>query len=123
MKGTGIRTERSIPADFARAYLWLSRQRSQTVDVGSNGWRLAFGIPMSAARAAICAISLLGRDGDAPVLGGVLRIISKREDDGARLVFDGRSPAPIAVHDARPIAAEMLGLIAERIAGDDLVAA
>ncbi len=124
MKTTGIRTEQSISDDLSRAYMWLSRHRSRTVDVHHKGWRLAFGIPMSAARAIICAVSLHGEDGSEPVLGGVLRVISNRADEaGSRLVFDGRSPARLDPRVARPVAAEMLGVIAERIATDDPVAA
>lgn len=124
MKNTAIRTERAISNDLSRAYMWLSRHRSETVDVHEKGWHLAFGIPMSAARAIICAVSLHGEEDSAPVLGGVLRVISHRTDDtGSRLGFDGRSPARLDPHLARPVATEMLGLIAERIATDDLLAA
>lgn len=124
MKNTGIRIEQTISNDLSRAYLWLSRHRSRTLDVHHMGWRLAFGIPMSAARAIICAVSLHGEEGSAPVLGGVLHVISNRADaSGSRLVFDGRSPARLDPHEAHPVAREMLSLIAERIATDDLVAA
>ena len=124
MQNTAIRTERSITNDLSRVYMWLSRHRSETLDIHHKGWHLAFGIPMSAARAIICTVSLHGDEGSAPVLGGVLRVISHGADEtGSRLVFDGRSPARLDPHVARPVAAEMLGVIAERIATDDLLAA
>lgn len=127
---TTVRIESDSASDLARVYVWLSRHRGQSVDLGNGsqtrlagGGRLSFGIPMSGARAVISAVNLYLDGTEEPVLGGVLRALSNRTAGGpARLVFDGRSPARLPREEAQLTAAEMLDTIVELIAADDLVA-
>jgi hypothetical protein len=102
--------------------LWLSHHRGTTVELTEDSWRVSFGAPLTAARAAICLIALHRVGDDAPVVSGCLRAIANPAGTGpTRLVFEGRSRNKLTRDDADMTAGEMLVALAERIASDDLL--
>lgn len=101
---------------------WLSRHRGQTVVI-DRAQSLVLGAPISAPRAVLVAVALETDGESTPRLGGVVRAISNRApDQPARLVFEGRSPAHLAPHDAEREALVLLGSISDLVANEDLVA-
>lgn len=119
----GIRAERPGLTSLARICLWLSHHRGTTVELRAHAWRVSFGAPLTAARAAVCPIALhRGGDDDVPVVSGCLRAIANPAMTGpACLVFEGRSQNKLTRDVADMTAGEMLAAIAERIASDDLL--
>jgi hypothetical protein len=119
---TGIRAELPALTSLARICVWLSHHRGSTVELPGPSRRVSLGVPLTAARATICAIALHVEGDDAPVLSGCLRAIANQAPAGpARLVFDGRGQTRVARELAESTAAEMLVSLAERIASDDLL--
>jgi hypothetical protein len=119
---SGIHAEQPALTSLARICLWLSHHRGTAVELGGRSWRVSLGVPLTAARAAICPIALhMGGDG-AALVSGCLRAIATPAITGpARLVFEGRSPNRLTRDEADSAAAEMLSALAERIASDDLL--
>jgi len=118
----GIRIEVEGPSDLPRMQEWLSRHRGQTLDLGRTR-QLEFGVPISAARAVLVAVTLQDGEGTTTRLGGVVRAIANRsESQPVRLVFEGRSPAHLQPEDAASAASELLGTISRLVAEDEPVA-
>jgi hypothetical protein len=112
----GIRIEVEGPGDLPRMQEWLSRHRGQTLDLDHER-QLEFGVPISAARAVLVAVTLQEGDPKAAQLGGVVRAIANRtESQPVRLVFEGRSPAHLQPEEAQTAASELLGTIARLVA-------
>jgi hypothetical protein len=119
---SGIHAEQPALTSLARICLWLSHHRGTAVELGGRSWRVSIGVPLTAARAAICPITFHAEGDDSAVVSGCLRAIANPAVTGpARLVFEGRSPNRLARDEADSAAAEMLGALAERIASDDLL--
>jgi hypothetical protein len=109
----GIRIETAGTTDLTRVNDWLSRHRGQTVELDRTK-RLEFGVPVTAARAVLVAVTLQDGDGHTPQIGGVMRAIASRVDgDPVRLVFEGRWPAQLPGEQAESEALRMLGAISE----------
>jgi hypothetical protein len=116
-----IRIEADGASDLSRVYLWLSRHRGQNLELDPNR-RIAFGTPISGARAVIVAVALQDQDNPGFQLAGVVRAISSpTEADPVRLVFEGRSAAGIAPDKAQALATKILDAISEQIAVGELV--
>jgi hypothetical protein len=119
---TGIRAELPAQTSLARIALWLSHHRGTEVELGGHQWQVSVGVPLTAARAAICPIALhTGGDAAALVSGCLRAIANPAISEPARLVFEGRSPTRLTRGEADSAAAEMLSALAERIASDDLL--
>jgi hypothetical protein len=117
-----IRVEADGTTDLARVYLWLSRHRGQVVQL-DRGRRLAFGVPISGARAVIAAVVLHDDEHPGTQLGGMVRALANRTNAGpVRLVFEGRSPAQVSGEDARAHATRLLDEISTMVADDEPVA-
>src|ERR1700694_6186839 len=96
-----IRVEAAGKTDLAHVYVWLSRHRGQVVLL-DNSRRLAFGVPISGARAVIAAVVLHNDEQPGTQVGGVLRALANRTNAvPVRLVFEGRSPAQGSRGEAR----------------------
>ena len=118
----GIRIEVEGPSDLPRIQEWLSRHRGQTLDLDRTG-QLEFGVPISAARAVLVAVTLQDGDPTRTRLGGVVRAIANRSESlPVRLVFEGRSPANRQPEDGATAASELLGTISRLVAEDEPVA-
>ena len=118
----GIRIEVEGPGDLPRMQEWLSRHRGQTLEL-DRARQLEFGVPISAARAVLVAVTLQDGDRTTTRLGGVVRAIANRSvADPVRLVFEGRSPSHLQPKDAETAASEVLGTISRLIAEEDRVA-
>ena len=116
-----IRIEADGVSDLSRVYLWLSRHRGQNLQLDPNR-RIAFGTPISGARAVIIAVALQDVDNPGFQLGGVVRAIaSPTEAEPVRLVFEGRSTAGLAPDKAQALATQILDTISEQVAVDELV--
>jgi len=114
----GMRIETAGTSDLTRVNDWLSRHRGQTVELDRTK-RLEFGVPVTAARAVLVAVTLQDGDGHTPQIGGVMRAIASRVDgDPVRLVFEGRSPARLPGEQAESEALRMLGAISGLMAED-----
>lgn len=119
---TGIRAGQPALTNLARICLWLSHHRGSTVELPGPSGRVSLGVPLTAARAAICAIALHVDGDDAPLLSGCLRAIANQAPAGpARLVFEGRGQTSVTRELAESTAAAMLQALAERIESDDLL--
>ena len=119
---SGIRIETPGTTDLTHVHDWLSRHRGQTVELDRTK-QLELGVPITAARAVLVAVTLQRDDGATPQIGGVVRAIANRQDgDPVRLVFEGRSPAHLSNSDAESEAIGMLGAISSLMAEDDAVA-
>jgi len=117
-----IRVEAAGKTDLAHVYLWLSRHRGQVVQL-DNTRRLAFGVPISGARAVIAAVVLHDDEQPGAQVGGVLRALANRTDaEPVRLVFEGRSPARVSREEARASATRLLDEISALVADDEPVA-
>jgi len=117
-----IRVEADGTTDLARFYLWLSRHRGQVVQL-ERGRRLAFGVPISGARAVIAAVVLDDDEHPGTQFGGVVRALANRTNaEPVRLVFEGRSPAQVSGEDARAHATQLLDEISTMVADDEPVA-
>ena len=117
-----IHMETDGASDLAGVYLWITRHRGQIVELDSTK-RLAIGSPILGARAVIVAAVLQDDHRPGPQLGGVLRALANRTAaEPVRLIFEGRSPAGLAPHEAEAVAAELLERVNEQIASDRLVA-
>jgi hypothetical protein len=117
-----IRVEADGTTDLARVHLWLSRHRGEVVQL-DRGRRLAFGVPISGARAVIAAVVMQDDEHPGTQLGGVVRALAKRTDaEPVRLVFEGRSPAQVSHEDARAHATQLLDEISTLVADDEPVA-
>ena len=117
-----IRIEVEGPGDLPRMQEWLSRHRGQTLDLDRTR-QLEFGVPISAARAVLVAVTLQDGDPTTAQLGGVVRAIANRSDSQpVRLVFEGRSPAHLEREDAQNAASELLGTISRLVTEDERVA-
>ena len=93
---------------------WLSRHRGQTLEL-DRARQLEFGVPISAARAVLVAVTLQD--------GGVVRAIANRSlAEPVRLVFEGRSPAHLQPEDAETAASELLDTISRLVVEDEPVA-
>jgi len=98
---------------------WLSRHRGQTLDLDRTR-QLEFGVPISAARAVLVAVTLQDGEPSATQLGGVVRAIANRsESQPVRLVFEGRSPAHLQPEAAATAASQLLGTISRLVAQDE----
>jgi hypothetical protein len=119
---TGIHIQAQSASDLAQVQEWMARHRGQRVELkGSRS--LELGAPISGARAVLVAVTLQSADAPAPDLGGVVRALaSRRGDEPALLVFEGRSPAHMADDDARSLASDMLEAISGMAAGDEIMA-
>jgi len=92
------------------------------LDLDRTG-QLEFGVPISAARAVLVAVTLQDGDPTTTRLGGVVRAIANRsESQPVRLVFEGRSPANRQPEDGATAASELLGTISRLVAEDEPVA-
>jgi len=112
----GIRIEVEGPGDLPRMQEWLSRHRGQTLEL-DRARQLEFGVPVSAARAVLVAVTLQDGDPMTAQLGGVVRAIANRSlAEPVRLVFEGRSPAHLRPEDAETAASELLGTISRLVA-------
>jgi len=119
---TVIRLETTAGARLAQVQDWFAAHRGQTIGLSSDR-RLELGAPISGARAVLVAVTLQSADAPAPDLGGVVRALaSRRGDEPALLVFEGRSPAHMADDDARSLASDMLEAISGMAAGDEIMA-
>lgn len=117
-----IRVEADGTTDLARVHLWLSRHRGQVVELDHNR-RVAFGVPISGARAVIAAVVVDDDDKPGTQLGGVVRALAKRTNaEPVRLVFEGRSAAQVSGEDARAQATHLLDEISMLVADDEVVA-
>ena len=73
--------------------------------------------------AVLVAVTMQTAEATAPELGGVVRVLaSRRSEEPALLVFEGRSPAHIPDEDARLAAAELLEAISSLAAGREFMA-
>src|SRR5437762_10711107 len=114
----GIRIEIDGPGDLRLMQDWLSRHRGQTLDLDRMR-QLEFGVPISAARAVLVAVTLQDGERGATQLGGVVRAIASRsESQPVRLVFEGRSPSYLEPWYAATAASELLEAIS-RLVGQD----
>src|SRR5439155_25089346 len=114
----GIRIEAPGNADLAHVHDWLSRHRGRTIELDRTK-QLEFGVPVTAARAVLIAVTLQDGDGPTPQIGGVVRAIANRNGgDPVRLVFEGRSPAHLSIEDAESEALQMLAAISGLLAED-----
>ena len=101
---------------------WLSRHRGQTLDLDRTR-QLEFGVPISAARAVLVAVTLQDSEPSATQLGGVVRAIANRSEEmPVRLVFEGRSPVHVQPEEAATAASELLGTISRLVAEDEAIA-
>jgi len=117
-----IRVEADGTTDLAHVYLWLSRHRGQVVQLDRSR-RLAFGVPISGARAVIAAVVLHDDEQPGTQVGGVLRALANRTNaEPVRLVFEGRSPAQVSREEASASATRLLDEIATLVADDEPVA-
>ena len=117
-----IRVEADGTTDLAHVYLWLSRHRGQVVQLDRSR-RLAFGVPISGARAVIAAVVLHDDGQPGTQVGGVLRALANRTNaEPVRLVFEGRSPAQVSREEASASATRLLDEIATLVADDEPVA-
>jgi hypothetical protein len=115
----GIRIETTGAADLARVHEWLSQHRGQTVEL-DQARQLEFGVPVAGARAVLVAVTMQDGDEATPQIGGVMRAIASRVDgDPVRLVFEGRSQAPLSGEQAESEALQMLGAISGLMAEDE----
>ena len=118
----GIRIEASGTTDLTHLREWLSRHRGQKLDLDRTR-QLEFGVPISAARAVLVAVTLQDGDARSPQLGGVVRAIENpMATQPVRLVFEGRSPLHLADEDAASAATELLDMISRMVERDDMVA-
>jgi len=118
----GIRIEVEGPSDLPRMQDWLSRHRGQTLEL-DRARQLEFGVPISAARAVLVAVTLQDGDPTTTQLGGVVRAIANRSlAEPVRLVFEGRSPAHLQPEDAETAASELLDTISRLVVEDEPVA-
>jgi hypothetical protein len=118
----GIRIEAAGTTDLTRVHDWLTRHRGQTLDL-DRARRLEFGVPISAARAVLVAVTLQDGGARSPRLGGVVRAIANRTPaEPVRLVFEGRSPVHLPDEDAESAASELLDTISRMVERDELVA-
>jgi hypothetical protein len=117
-----IRVEADGTTDLAHVYLWLSRHRGQVVQLDRSR-RLAFGVPISGARAVIAAVVLHDDEQPGTQVGGVLRALANRTNaEPVRLVFEGRSPTQVSREEASASATRLLDEIATLVADDEPVA-
>jgi hypothetical protein len=117
----GIRIETPGTTDLTHVHDWLSRHRGRTIELDRTS-QLEFGVPISAARAVLVAVTLQNGDTTPPQLGGVVRAIANRSaSEPVRLIFEGRSPAHLQRADAQSIAVDMLGTISRLVDEDELV--
>jgi hypothetical protein len=117
----GIRIETAATTDLTHAQDWLSRHRGQTFELDRSR-QLELGVPISAPRAVLVAVTLQD-GGTTPQIGGVVRAIASRSDgDPVRLVFEGRSPAHLPAEEARSEALQMLDAMSGLMAEDESVA-
>ena len=117
-----IRMETTATARLAQVQEWFSAHRGETIGLARER-RIELGAPISGARAVLVAVTLRSADGRAPDLGGVVRALaSRRGDEPALLVFEGRSPAHLPDDDAGSLAAELLEAISGMAAGHELIA-
>ena len=119
---TGVRAERSALSGLARVYVWLTQHRGATVELPGDARRLTIGFPLTAARAAICAVSLHDPGDNIPVVSGCVRAIAGADEaEPVRLLFTGRGHARLARGEGEAIASAMLDSMAECILFDDLL--
>src|SRR3954467_13945180 len=117
-----IRIEVEGPGDLPRMQEWLSRHRGQRLELDRTR-QLEFGVPISAARAVLVAVTLQDGDPNIAQLGGVVRAIANRsESEPVRLVFEGRSPAHLQPAEAETAASQLLGTISRLVTEDEAVA-
>jgi hypothetical protein len=118
----GIRIEAPGTIDLAHVHQWLDRHRGQTIELDRTK-QLELGVPITAARAVLVAVTLQDGDASAPQIGGVMRAIASRTDgDPVRLVFEGRSPARLPDEHAESEVLRMLEAISGLMAEDELIA-
>ena len=118
----GIRIEAQAATDLERVQGWFSAHRGQRIALDPER-RVELGAPISGARAVLVAVTVLTAEAPAPELGGVVRALaSRRSEEPALLVFEGRSPAHLPDEDARLAAAELLEAISSLAAGRELMA-
>jgi len=116
-----IRIEADGAGDLSQVYQWFTRHRGSSVELDRTR-RLAFGIPITGARAVIVAVTLQDEGTPGPQLGGVVRAISNRTSlEPVRLVFEGRSPAGLERGEAEAMAAEILEVVSKRMTNRELV--
>ncbi len=98
----GIRIEVEGPSDLPRMQDWLSRHRGQTLEL-DRARQLEFGVPISAARAVLVAVTLQDGDPTTTQLGGVVRAIANRSlaepvrlssKAARRLICSPKTPRP-----------------------------
>ena len=119
---SGIHIETQAATDLARVQSWFSAHRGQRIALDSER-RIELGAPISGARAVLVAVTVQTAEAAVPELGGVVRALaSRRSEEPALLVFEGRSPAHMRDEDARLAAAELLAAISSLAAGRELVA-
>jgi hypothetical protein len=117
-----IRVEAEGRTDLAHTYLWLSQHRGQVVQLDRSR-RLAFGVPISGARAVIAAVVLHDDEKPGTQVGGVIRALANRTSaEPVRLVFEGRSPGQVSREDASASATRLLDEISALVAADEPVA-
>lgn len=94
---SGIRSETVATASLANVYMWLARNRGGQVDISdlcadhpSCGALLGLGLPIAAARAVICTMWMLEKEGsESPLLVGRFCALINPHDGSVTLVFDG----------------------------------
>jgi len=119
---SGIHIEAQAATDLERVHDWFSAHRGQRIAL-DPGRRIELGAPISGARAVLVAVTMQTAEATAPQLGGVVRVLaSRRSEEPALLVFEGRSPAHIPDEDARLAAAELLEAISSLAAGREFMA-
>ena len=117
----GIRIEVEGPGDLPRMQEWLSRHRGQRLELDRTR-QLEIGVPISAARAILVAVTLQDGDPNIAQLGGVVRAIANRsESEPVRLVFEGRSPIGMPSDEAEALATEILDIVSKRMIAGELV--
>jgi hypothetical protein len=119
---TSIRMETTATARLGQVQDWFSAHRGQTIGLARER-RIELGAPIWGAGAVLVAVTVQTAEAAAPELGGVVRALaSRRSDEPALLVFEGRSPAHLPDEDARLAASELLDVISSLAAGRDLMA-
>lgn len=101
-------------SDLYRVYLWLSRHRGQSVDLG-DGRRLSLGVPISGARSAIVPAAVEGG------IGGVVRAIATADQTRpVRFFFDVRATHGLDPAGVQADGAEVLRALSSQIADADV---
>ena len=119
----GIHSETTVHASLSDIYLWLAKYRGGQVDASrlfpaapTRDVSLHVGLPISAARAVICAMWLVEKPGSpTPLLAGRIRGLMNPRDASVQLRFDGTA-WPSAVGGAAATKSDYVRIEGTRLA-------